>query len=407
MSKRLMSSSIWTSRKIAALPEWARPEFAWLHPIANSYGCFEADPRVVWSMAFSCSRPNFTEQRVSELLDEFHRAGLLFRWTDEHGRKCGYWVGSSKSGLLPPPSERAKADGEFPQPPIDQLLAYEGRQGVGTAYEQPTDTVGTPEPVSSRGTSGTPDPPNIIPRASAYEEPTPTVGNASYGLVGLGEDRVGGESKTAPLASDKEEVPTGLHQLNYATRLLEDLGLPASTNVTQLVASAISSFAKKEKVEKCEAYTRMLKRAKEDQEQGIEINRFWFDDGRYLPKSPVKAPASATPAKSQYDNGEAEKSKAKARAWIAENPEEAVKRDEEYRNDGSPGYLERFIPREEAEKMRAQAAEKQKGNSDAPTAIDSRSEGGQDQRGTSASRIGTVGPAFDRYRRPIAARVVS
>jgi hypothetical protein len=354
MPKRVVDGeALWGSSKIASLTPQEKPEYANLLPLAFANGSFECDARRIWTRVYAFNRPEWTIEMVATLLDSLEKAKLLFRWTAADGKTWGYWAGIDKPGRLPGLARRGTNEVVGEEPPRDLLAKFLNSpmdaNGIHTDANgiQPREA-GELHPADHTNAIPTTTDANGIQKHPHGCHAHPCLGSGLGSCIGLG------GSKTDPLASaaEQEEVPAGLHQLNYATRLLEDLGLPASGSVTQLVASAISSFAKKEKVEKCEAYTRMLKRAKEDQEQGIEINRFWFDDGRYLPKSPVKAPASATPTNSQCDNGAADEFKAKARAWIAENPEEAVKRDEDYRADGTPGYLERFMPREEAEKLR-------------------------------------------------------
>jgi hypothetical protein len=101
---RVISEKIWHSTKIANIEpkEW-RPEYAWLVAIAFVDGTFEADARDVWARAYAYSRPDWSAEKVAQLLDELERVGLLQRVTDADGRVWGYWTGSEK--FTPPPSK--------------------------------------------------------------------------------------------------------------------------------------------------------------------------------------------------------------------------------------------------------------------------------------------------------------
>ena len=102
---RILNEAIYHSKKIANVqpPEW-RAEFAWLLALSNTDGTFEADPRSVWAQAYAFARPDFTSDKVAQLLDEYERVGLLRRAQDTEGRLWGFWVGSDN--FQPPPSKR-------------------------------------------------------------------------------------------------------------------------------------------------------------------------------------------------------------------------------------------------------------------------------------------------------------
>jgi hypothetical protein len=101
---RVISEKIWHSTKVSNIQpkEW-RSEYAWLVAIAYVDGTFEADARDVWARAYAYSRPDWSAEKVAQLLDEFEHVGLLQRAKDEDGRVWGYWTGSDK--FTPPPSK--------------------------------------------------------------------------------------------------------------------------------------------------------------------------------------------------------------------------------------------------------------------------------------------------------------
>jgi hypothetical protein len=123
-------NGIWTSRKLATLqPAWARPEYAWLYPIAGPNSVFEYDPRAIWARAYAFARPDKSIEDVAALLAAFVDAKLLFTW-EQDGKKWGYWTGSEKPGRRPRASwmkryaERGLLD---PDPPEEELKRFLAR----------------------------------------------------------------------------------------------------------------------------------------------------------------------------------------------------------------------------------------------------------------------------------------
>jgi hypothetical protein len=104
---RIINEAAYHSKKISNIqpPEW-RAEFAWLLPLSTVDGTFEADPRDVWSRAYAFARPDWTPDKVAQLLDEFERVGLLRRTQDPDGRVWGFWVGSDN--FQPKPSHLSR-----------------------------------------------------------------------------------------------------------------------------------------------------------------------------------------------------------------------------------------------------------------------------------------------------------
>jgi hypothetical protein len=128
MAKRVVDGEgIWRSEKIARVqPPSFRAEYTNLLPLANANGTFECDPRRIWSQVYSFNRPDITEQNVREILDEFDRTGLLFRFCEENtGKMWGFWIGIDRPGRLPSAS-RLKNRHEIlgPTPPQEALQKY-------------------------------------------------------------------------------------------------------------------------------------------------------------------------------------------------------------------------------------------------------------------------------------------
>ncbi|MGC1646693.1 MAG: hypothetical protein WA741_12750 [Candidatus Sulfotelmatobacter sp.] len=128
MPKRIIDGEgLWRSDKLAEVtPTWIKAEYANLVPLALANGSFEANPRRIWSTVYSYNRPEITLEQVEEVLAEFERVKLLFRWTDgATGKQWGYLVGIEKPGRLPAPS-RLRQGHEIlgPQPPKELLQKF-------------------------------------------------------------------------------------------------------------------------------------------------------------------------------------------------------------------------------------------------------------------------------------------
>jgi hypothetical protein len=123
MPKRIVDGEgVWHSRKLALVePPAFRAEYCNLLPLALANGSFECDPKLIWSTCYAYNRPDITIDFVVNILDEFERVRLLFRWLAD-GKPWAYWVGIDKPGRLPPASRIQRSHvvcGKLP--PSEQL----------------------------------------------------------------------------------------------------------------------------------------------------------------------------------------------------------------------------------------------------------------------------------------------
>jgi gamma-glutamylcyclotransferase (GGCT)/AIG2-like uncharacterized protein YtfP len=150
MPRRLIDGEgVWRSEKIARLPARWKAEYANLIALQLDDGCFEADPRLVWSAVYSFNRREVSERDVAELLDEMEAVKLIFRWVQTtaaarpyervglgaaaEGKLWAYLVGSdwhlrhidrsAKEGRLLPPSKRRKLGPGVPRALLRAFLA--------------------------------------------------------------------------------------------------------------------------------------------------------------------------------------------------------------------------------------------------------------------------------------------
>jgi hypothetical protein len=125
MPKRVIDGEgLWRSDKLARIQApWIKAEYANLLPLAHANGSFEANPRRIWSTVYSYNRPEITVEQVEQILVEFERVKLLFRWIDgPTGKQWAYFIGIEKPGRLPPPSRlRQRHEVLGAEPPKDLL----------------------------------------------------------------------------------------------------------------------------------------------------------------------------------------------------------------------------------------------------------------------------------------------
>lgn len=106
MPKRVIDAeAAWGSSKLANCKEEFIPEYTWLYGLADAYGNFELNDLRVIHGKVAAIRPHFSIETLQQVLEDFHKNGLLFTWYYK-GKKYGHWTGSDKPGRLPPKSQR-------------------------------------------------------------------------------------------------------------------------------------------------------------------------------------------------------------------------------------------------------------------------------------------------------------
>jgi len=76
-------------------------------------------------------------------------------------------------------------------------------------------------------------------------------------------------------------TPADLHQLQYAAKLLEEIGVPATFANKTIVAEAITAIVKQDRKSNAAAFEFLLAKAKDAQDNGIDLNKFWFEDAKW------------------------------------------------------------------------------------------------------------------------------
>jgi hypothetical protein len=86
------------------------------------------------------------------------------------------------------------------------------------------------------------------------------------------------------------ETPEGLHELQYARHILEEvLGWPAKGNL-ELIGDCIRSISLTKKATLRAAHVFLVKAITLAKEQEIPVDKFFFQDGRYMEIRPKSAP---------------------------------------------------------------------------------------------------------------------
>jgi hypothetical protein len=82
-----------------------------------------------------------------------------------------------------------------------------------------------------------------------------------------------------PAKEVKGAPPTDLHPLQYATRLMEEIKMPATQTNLRTVAAAIKALMGEKSGGA--AYEFLLAQALDAIDEGITLDKFWFEDSRW------------------------------------------------------------------------------------------------------------------------------
>lgn len=90
-------------------------------------------------------------------------------------------------------------------------------------------------------------------------------------------------------------TPEGLHELQYARHILEEvLGWPAKGNL-ELLGDCIRAVSLSRKLSLVKAHDYLLRAIRLAREQQITIDKFFFQDGKYTEIRPTKVCESGVP----------------------------------------------------------------------------------------------------------------
>jgi hypothetical protein len=158
MPKRLIDDSLLTSPSIASVSTRAQDAFHRFILLADDFGCFDANPRVLVGKGWPL-RDDVTERDVTTWLEEYERAGMAQCWEADGRRYCSLtgWFGKhgqkhrteydpasnpkgSKRRTPPPPGNLPAVSrslpGEFPP---TQFQSQSQSQDTAAPLSQPGD----------------------------------------------------------------------------------------------------------------------------------------------------------------------------------------------------------------------------------------------------------------------------
>jgi len=91
------------------------------------------------------------------------------------------------------------------------------------------------------------------------------------------------------------DTPEGLHELEYARHILEEvLGWPAKGNL-ELVGDCIRAISISRKLTLIQAHAYLKRAINLAKEQQIPVDKFFFQDGKYTDVRPVSVTSSGIP----------------------------------------------------------------------------------------------------------------
>jgi hypothetical protein len=231
-----------------------RIAFAGLWTCCDREGRFEWRPRWLKTEILPYDEVDF-----SRVLDALATRGFLVK----------YAIGSEIYGCIPSWKKHQVINNkELPSvlpSPTESILIQEPDASL-TRVARVADASQTREsPVTDACTTAL-----FIPEAEGERERN---GN------GKGEAASPAPAPTNALGGSPSENPRDdLHPLQYSSRLLQEIGLPETRSNNTIVAAAITALTREGKTVAA-AYEFLSAKAKAAQAEGMELNRFWFEDG--------------------------------------------------------------------------------------------------------------------------------
>jgi hypothetical protein len=147
----------------------------------------------------------------------------------------------------------------------------------------PTESLQIQEP-DARLTRGTP----VIDTSQARESRVTDTCTTTLFIPQAEGERNGkgteGEAATPHAPSEDRAVgghpPSDLHPLQYASRLLQELGMPETKGNSTIVGASIAALIREGR-NSAAAYEFLLARAKDARDEGVELDKFWFEDAKW------------------------------------------------------------------------------------------------------------------------------
>lgn len=140
MANRVIRDSIWTSPSLAKLSREAEAWFPRWLLMADDWGCFQADPRVVKGVAYPF-REEVGLEEVDRLAVEYYNNGQLFLWVEKE-RVWGFFTAFHENNpylqklTVDEAGKPLKMRRKSPEPPKEALLVYlKERQPINSVFD--------------------------------------------------------------------------------------------------------------------------------------------------------------------------------------------------------------------------------------------------------------------------------
>jgi hypothetical protein len=234
-----------------------RIAFSGLWTCCDREGRFEWRPRWLKSEIIPYDDVDF-----SRVLDALATRGFLVK----------YAIGAQTYGYIPSWKKHQvinnrELDSLIPAPPEEVQI-----QEADTSLTRDARVVDGPSTRTSRVTDACPNSLNV-PQAEGEGE---WKGNGTEGEAGSPHAPAPEQSSV----SQPEKVPADLHPVQYASRLLQELGMPETRSNSTVVGASISALIREGR-SSASAYEFLLAKAKDARDEGVELDKFWFEDAKW------------------------------------------------------------------------------------------------------------------------------
>lgn len=123
---RVIKDSIWDSPTLAKLSQYHQDQFPRWILMADDWGCFKANPRVIEGKVYPMREE--TPEDVLQTREIYYKAGILFVWKKD-GREWGFFVKWNKHefcsrGRKDEEGKLVKNRRKTPEPPKEELEKY-------------------------------------------------------------------------------------------------------------------------------------------------------------------------------------------------------------------------------------------------------------------------------------------
>lgn len=133
---RIIKWRICQDKRVNSLDDpWAMLAYTWMIPSADNLGRLEGDPDLLASMIFPRQRHIITAERMAEILQALHDAGLIF-WYEVNGERYVQFPPESWNRHQKIVGNMSR-ESDFPDPPEEEFRAwYEHVRSRSNAYER-------------------------------------------------------------------------------------------------------------------------------------------------------------------------------------------------------------------------------------------------------------------------------